>query len=454
MKRREFLSASTALAGSMLPVWARAQTSPCPPPSLGVSGGASVTTPCTAEVEVSSGAVTLVGSNSMYDLVDLYPARLGGWPTYALGYAAGGAYGSGTYVPGYGSKGSYVVCMSSGDTAPQLSDAVIFDFSTLTWSLQVNADGVPNSLSTTYCDAVSGKTATTDGAPYYEMKGKPGVPHPGQLYRLPVGVGTRFIRTLGSFMGGDIRTAPYAHQYDLATARYSRLTNSAATPVLYTSNWAVEPIALYDARLNRIWLVLEETAYGTYLPYLDLTDNTWKKSASFAAPPTTGSSLNWQHALLHDDGTNRCILTFKNPSFKGSTSPNYARVIDLNNIGAGWRNVELVGPLHQFAASTYGGLSNQIAVRWAQYPADNCHYTYDGRSDAFSRIKPPSSGILGTWTVSQVKPSAGAIPKQMQGGGAGETSDLCHYTRFFYVPPLGSFAWVAGGKQKVALWKP
>jgi hypothetical protein len=441
MKRRDFLVASTGIAGGLVPALSRAAT-PCMPPLLNLDG-VSLTKGCGPSATLRSGDLVLVGNNTQYDLVGAYPARFGALGTenlvpfapYTFGYALNGAYGSGTYVPGWGAKGSYVVVNSAGDTAPAIYDAIIYDFDTNTWSVQVNADGVKN-------NSFHGDTVLqTSGAPYYEITGKPGVPLSAQWYRLAVGIGTRIIRTLGCYAGGQIVTVPYTHQYDLATARYSRLSDSQFPAPRF--DWAAEPSALHDVTANRIWVILNETGGSTYVPYFDLNDNTWKKSASFPGPSTTGSTANWQHALLHDDGTNRCILTFRN------SSPNYARVLNLNNIGAGWVNVTLAGDLSQFT-----GGSNALSVRWAQYPVDKSHYTYDGLSSAFTRISPPASGITGTWTVTQIAPATGTIPTRMNGGGVGETSDLCHYTRFFYVPPLGSFAWVAGGTRRVALWKP
>jgi hypothetical protein len=46
MKRRDFLTGSAGLAGALLPMVGRTQSKPCPPPSLGVSGGTSATTGC------------------------------------------------------------------------------------------------------------------------------------------------------------------------------------------------------------------------------------------------------------------------------------------------------------------------------------------------------------------------------------------------------------------------
>lgn len=46
MKRREFLTVSSSVAGCLLPAWSRAATAPCPPPAVTVSGGTSAATSC------------------------------------------------------------------------------------------------------------------------------------------------------------------------------------------------------------------------------------------------------------------------------------------------------------------------------------------------------------------------------------------------------------------------
>jgi hypothetical protein len=46
MKRRDFLLRSAGVAGFVLPSFARGQTGPCPPPSIGVAGGTTASTSC------------------------------------------------------------------------------------------------------------------------------------------------------------------------------------------------------------------------------------------------------------------------------------------------------------------------------------------------------------------------------------------------------------------------
>jgi hypothetical protein len=52
MKRREFLVSSAA--GLVVPALARAQTTPCPPPTLSVDGGATVNTTCSSSTSVEA----------------------------------------------------------------------------------------------------------------------------------------------------------------------------------------------------------------------------------------------------------------------------------------------------------------------------------------------------------------------------------------------------------------
>jgi hypothetical protein len=227
-------------------------------------------------------------------------------------------------------------------------------------------------------------------------------------------------------------------------------SNPLDAPSLFYS--APEPTALYDAALNRVWYIAQQLEGATWLPYLDLADNTYKRSTAFS--PASGLSgpvggmAQYPHSLLHDDGTRRCILWFTGyPNYPSAT----ARVLDLNNIGAGWRSVTISGSLSQFNSSPAG---QSLTVQWARFPDDNCHYTFDGNSSVFSKITPPASGVTGTWTISTLTALGPAIPKAKNGGGGADNANLPHYSRFFYVPALGSFAWIAGGTEQVALWKP
>lgn len=430
----------------------------------------------------SSGVMTLVGTNTQNSLIAANPSRFGsagtqdGLPiqTYQLGYAINGAYGSGTFVPGYRAKGCWMVAAASGDTAPRIIDAVLFDFNSLTWELQVNAHGIKNHLSADHCaDAQYGTVTESWAEPWdgdlraggtkYEYLNYPGVPKPSQQYRGTVGVGDKYIITAGAYpSAGGLGTQKESHVYDPNTRRYSQFSANGITSAIEPRfDWMKEAVALYDATANRIWLVSYEIWSTTKQLYLDLNDNTWK-AATIPPGPYCGDTGNWHHALLHVDSTRRCILRFANDQ----ANNNWVFVLDLTNIGAGWRPCTLSGSLANFGRRTY---IQAFGVRWAQYPTadggDNCHYSTDGYSGVITKITPPASGITGTWTISNVTPASIvngnganyplAFPPARAGGGTAEGgSTLPHCTRFFYVPALTCFAWVAGGDQPVALWKP
>lgn len=427
-----------------------------------------------------SGQMLLVGSNTQYSLVAANPLRFAAGNTadgnaidqYLFGYALNNAYGGGAYVPGFGTNGSWIAANLSGDTAPRIWDAAVFDFSTYTWSLRVNAHGIKNQQLADH-DAANGTEAwaqpwTTDGKE--EVVGKPGVPHPTQSYRMFVGVGDKYVMCAAAYSGaGGTGGSGWSHQYDPTTRTYSLLSTNSLDSLAGTyTTWKTEAIALHDPNdgtaKGRIWLILKEVGSQNFTHYLDLNDNTWKK-ATHPTGPTTGPDGNWHHALYHYDGTRRCILRFHADDAAG----HYPIVLDLNNVATGWQNCTLSGSLTNFYRRSY---IQAFGVRWAQYPAadggDNCHYSTDGYSKVITKIAPPASGITGTWTVSTISPSSYArsagtswalsFPDAEQGtGGSGAGSPaqwLPHMTRFFYVPSRQCFAWVAGGTGPVALWKP
>lgn len=427
-----------------------------------------------------SGQMLLVGTNTQYSLVTdpAYSARFtstaDGSPIsqYLFGYAINNAYGGGCYVPGFGTNGSFIAANLSGDTAPRIWDAVVFDFSTYAWTLRVNSYGIKNQQLADH-DAANGTESwaqqwTTDGKE--EIPSRPGVPHPTQSYRMFVGVGDKYVMCGAAYSGaGGTGGSGWSHQYDPNTRTYSLLSTNALDSLSGTySTWKTEAVALYDPNdgtaNGRIWFIVKEVGGQPFTHYLDLNDNTWKK-ATHPGGPTTGNDGNWHHALYHYDGTRRCILRFHADDAAG----HYPIVLDLNNVSAGWQNCTLSGSLADFYRRSY---IQAFGVRWAQYPSadggDNCHYTTDGYSKRITKITPPPSGVTGTWTVSSITPSnfarqSGtsytlAFPDAEQGtggSGAGSPSQwLPHMTRFFYVPALKCFAWVAGGFGPVALWKP
>jgi hypothetical protein len=71
--------------------------------------------------------------------------------------------------------------------------------------------------------------------------------------------------------------------------------------------------------------------------------------------------------------------------------------------------------------------------------------------NAIHKIQPPTTNPLTeTWTASTVQIGGATLASQ----GAQARQGAVHNTRFFYVRPIGCFAWIAGQKNKVAILRP
>ena len=102
---------------------------------------------------------------------------------------------------------------------------------------------------------------------------------------------------------------------------------------------------------------------------------------------------------------------------------------------------------------TVGNLPPDNHSQWHLFPADGCWYTYVGNGgNIIYKIQPPEANpITDTWTVSTVE--IGGATLASQPAEVAKTGAV-HSTRFFYVRPIGCFAWIAGERNKVALLKP
>jgi hypothetical protein len=120
--------------------------------------------------------------------------------------------------------------------------------------------------------------------------------------------------------------------------------------------------------------------------------------------------------------------------------PNHPwRALDLNNIAAGWVNLNVSG-------SAPGG-----PYRWAFYEPDGRFYNRMNNSgQTLWRLTPPSGDWkTGTWTVDTVTISGATMPNYTTTGDTNR-----HYGCFFYVPALQCLAWVSGERTQVTLVKP
>lgn len=391
-----------------------------------------------------SGQVVLIGSNTAISTdvrPQAYDSRTGttGQMSEAdFSYATMEAFGSGTFMPDVGAAGSWVMVGGGGHGAPPVFDPLIFDFATEKWRTETNAHGVPN-----YETTQNGEQSRTTGPSDYEVAGQAAgvhIPWPSQMYCHATGVGTKVVFPFRSYIGAWTPTnvgyvsSLSSHYYDVATKQYGRIVAAAGgAPQSYPNNdLGAETTALLDRVLNRVWILRTEMGNTASISYLDLASWAWG-SVTPAANPLPATGYSYMHALLHDDGAgHRCIFVFND----GYPDKNW--VLDLGNIAGGWAQVNTVGTLG-FTAS-----------RWSQYPTDRCHYCFKGVGQNLAKVTPPPYPFTGTWTLSQLAHTGPDLPQLVDLNG----NNGKHYTRFMYVPALDSFAWIAGGSAKVALWKP
>jgi hypothetical protein len=412
-----------------------------------------------------SNQVVLVGTNTMDSLLshprlsvlaNLDPRSQNAFSSHDFNYALHGAYGAGSYVPGVGTNGAYIAVNGGGDGAPCVYDGVVFSFDDFTWRLVQSKDS-------TGADAPKNSQyklpqSIADAGPYIEVTGYSQVPACAQHYHMATGHNGKFIRLCGGAMlEGGSRHTPYTHTWDPATGRYRRWTTT-PLPYFQSEFWKEAYAHLDTTRINssvdRVWHTDYEMAYHSALNYLDLSTDppVWRRSVSFPVPSVTGgSSGNYPTHIFVTDGTHKGIIAFK---LSGGVAT-FPRLIDLTTdatTAQGWKDITLTGSLAAFDKATSSGPSHDqnLNVRWERYPGDNCLYTYDGFSGKITKITPPAyaNWLTSAWTVSTITPTGSALPTQYG------ITNLPHYTRFFYVSGLNCFAWVAGGPNQVALWKP
>ncbi len=395
----------------------------------------------------SPGQVVLIGSplNTAIS-ADVRPmtidTRLGGASVQMseadFSYATMEAFGSGTFMPDVGAKGSWVMVGGGGHGAPPVFDPLIFDFATARWRTETNAQGVPNYASTQNADSTK-----TTGAPDYEVANQPGgvhIPWPSQMYCHATGYGSKVIFPFRSYIGAwtpagvGYTSSLSSHFYDVASRQYGRIVSvpGGVAQSYPNSDLGAETTALLDPVLERVWIIRTEMGNTGSISYLDLKTWAWG-SVTPAANVLPATGYTYLHALLHDDGVgHRCLFLFND----GYPTKNW--VLDLDRIDAGWAQVNTVGTLG-FSAS-----------RWAQYPSDRCHYCFRGVGQKLSKITPPPYPFTGNWVFSELSHGGADLPQLVDLNG----NNGKHYTRFMYVPALDCFAWVAGGSAQVALWKP
>jgi hypothetical protein len=340
-------------------------------------------------------------------------------------YSVFGSYGSGAFIESYSQYGAYVLAGTGGHNSPPNVGALVFDFATGEWTLLDNSNGVAQ-RSSDY------PLSQLNGSPYYEISGTT-VPAPPHTYQTAIEIPTDYgggargayaFITRGAAAVESV-TSTASHKFDLSTRAWSRVTTAQAPFAGF------EGTVLHDRQARRYYLMPgTSSAFNsrTSLAILDPVTWTWTSSASF---PFASAGADYPTYVL--DPLRRVICVF--------FGDNSARVLDLQNITAGWANMSLSGALP----------SNKGT--WCFYPPDGRYYRlgYSG-GNTLNRITPPSRNFrTATWTVDTVAVGGDTVPPFGDGGfPISEASGTHSYRTLSYVPALRCLSWVSGAATPVS----
>lgn len=367
------------------------------------------------------GNVTAIGENKLTDIAAVFNLK-----PESMGIAFFGAFGGGTFVRDYSTRGAYVITCTGGHAAPvQVMGAAIFDFDDAKWKGFENANGVPTvSGGTAYCAQHS------TGDAWQEWKDSE-VPLPGHPYlnesELPKALGggpKGSVLILGrGAVTGDGGGGRGPHVLNLDTKKWSRLT-SADHPRLCGIYTAV----IFDEKLGRYYGIggIEKRKD---LPYYDAAD--WSKLN--ATTPQYGWPAFGGGGQAFLDPVRRLII---------DVAGNELHAFQLDKPGEGWKVLPFKDKLPESGAEPN---------RFVFYPPDGCFYFRPVKNGGATliRLKPPAANPLTEpWTTETVK-----LNQEMPDcDAAGITG--AWYSFLCYVPKLECLAWIAGADKKVYICKP
>ena len=186
--------------------------------------------------------------------------------------------------------------------------------------------------------------------------------------------------------------------------------------------------SVYDPTAKRIWQLPTQIHQTQNIGYIDLTEASpqWRLSASWPWTPTWDGT----HSACLDD-TRRLILM---------QSPTRLVALDLNNLTAGPRILNFSGTLPP------------SGNRWEFYPPDGSFYNKGNTGNEVWKLTPPvGDPLTGTWAITSFTVSGATLPDISP---AAQTAGARHFTRFFYVPSIAAFAWIADSFSPVMLIRP
>lgn len=347
-------------------------------------------------------------------------------------YSLFDSYGGGVLVTSFSKAGAYVLAGSGGHRSPEHTGAVAFDFETGTWKLLTDQSGTP-ARSDMYF------VAETNGSPEYEIAVSPTtpntVPSPPHPYMnqmpLPTELGGgslgSVVYAIQSAQCAESVASTRSHRFDLATRTWSRYTSNRLSDVLALSD-ANDAPSVFDPTAKRIWQLPNQIHSTQKIGYIDLTEVNpqWRVSAAWDWPPTWDNT----HSAWLDD-TRRLILM---------QSPTRLVALDLNNLSAGPKLLN------------FTGTPPPSGNRWAFYPPNGSFYNKGNTGNEVWKLTPPSGDPLtGTWTFTSFTVPGNPLPQITD---AAVLYGARHFTRFFYVPSIEVFAWIATADSPVMLIRP
>ena len=368
----------------------------------------------------AAGAAVAIGANTAASI------KPSGISAFNWAYSLFNSYGTGSFNPDFSGAGAFAIAGSGGHNAPPNLDAAVFDFSTATWKLVSNANGIA---------ARDSDYLATDASDdnYRELHAETTgqVPAPSHLYALtaylPASMG-------GGPKGSYVKLGSLAvfsnaafgrgiHKMDLSTGLWTRMTADLADFM-----WAYEGTSVFDPVDKRYYVIPDSFHRVNYLQYYDVATATMKQTQTYPSPGDYTAS-EYQATWL--DPARRLILN-QRPGWP-------LRALDLRNIAAGW-----------VVLKTAGSQPN-ASNRWAYYEPDGRFYTRGNASgQVLNRLTAPSDWKNGTWTYDTVTLGGAALPNYTDAAGNGAR----HYGTFFYVPALKSLAWISGESTPVVVLRP
>jgi hypothetical protein len=366
------------------------------------------------------GGVTTIGVNSALDVAAAIST-----PPDQMSVALFGAFGAGTYVRDYSSRGAYVFTALGGHASPtQISGAVLFDFEDATWKGFENSNGIPSNG--------GGWTANSTGVPWLEWTGTE-VPLPGHPYliaaELPASRGggpkgsVVFVSRAAVTADGTGARGP--HALNLETRRWSRLTSADQPRIagIYSS-------VIFDESSGRYYGIGSIESRKDR-PYYDAAD--W--SQLHATTPQYGWPAFGGGSRAFLDPVRRLIIDF--------ADNRELHALPIDSPGAGWLVLPVSGALPP--------ITSPEPNRFVFYPPDGNFYyrpTKNGGALLHRLIPPSGNALTQPWTADTVQ-----LSQAMPDCDSVRFNDAW-YSFFFYVPSIQSLAWVVGVDKPVYLLRP